>query len=122
MFSFSRAAQDRIVHSLQGAGIGAIALMIGGSYWPGWSSERTIEKRLIERDRATLVRVLAPVCANQFRIQPNLDARTAELRGVSTWQRDRFLVSGDYVVKSGIASTDEAIGGACADLLNDLTK
>lgn len=122
MFNISHEANARIVHSLQGAAVGAIVLMLSGSFWPGWVLESTSQKRLGERDKSTLVRVLAPVCAEKFRSQPNLAVKVAELKGVDSWRRDRHLVAANYVVKSGIAATDEAVGSACANMLDDLTK
>lgn len=122
MFEVSQATMDKAKLGSICAIAGAIAITIAGSFWPGWSTEKTIQKRVAEREKATLVRVLAPVCAEKFRAQPNLAVKVAELKGVSTWQRDGYLVKGNYVVKSGLASTDSDIGTACANMLDDLTK
>jgi len=105
-----------------GAVVGAIALAVVGSFWPGWSLESTIKKRVADTERATMVAALAPVCAQKFRNQPDVVTKAAELKGVSSWQRDRHMVAGNYVMKSGLAATDEAVGGACARLLEDLLK
>lgn len=102
--------------------IGAVALAVGGAFWPGWSIESNIKTRVAAANKEVLVNALAPVCAEKFRTEPNLDARAAELKGVSSWQRDKFLVDGKYVVKSGAVSTDQSIGAKCANLLDDLTK
>ena len=122
MFDITQAQIDKAKLGTICAVGGAVAVMIAGSFWPGWSTEKTVQKRLAERDKATLVRVLAPVCAEKFRAQPNLAVKVAELKGVSSWQRDGYLVKGNYVVKSGLASTDSDIGTACANMLDDLTK
>ena len=122
MFDITQAQIDKAKLGTICAVGGAVAVMIAGSFWPGWSTEKTVQKRLAERDKATLVRVLAPVCAEKFRTQPNLAGKVAELKGISTWQRDGYLVNGNYVVKSGLASTDSDIGTACANMLDDLTK
>jgi hypothetical protein len=105
-----------------GAIAGAVGIMIAGSFWPGWSTESTVQKRLATRDNVTLVRVLGPVCAKKFREQPDLTASVAELKKIDSWRRDDYLVKSHYVIPTGAPSTDTAIGDACANLLSDLTK
>jgi len=112
MFDITQAQIDKAKLGTICAVGGAVAVMIAGSFWPGWSTEKTVQKRLAERDKAT----------EKFRTQPNLAVKVAELKGISTWQRDGYLVNGNYVVKSGLASTDSDIGTACANMLDDLTK
>ena len=107
---------------VQGAIAGGAALMIVGSFWPGWVLESTAQKRIAAQQKSILVNALAPVCADKFRNQPDVTAQVAALKDVATWHRDRHMVERNFVVKSGESMTDDAIGAACINLLADLTK
>jgi hypothetical protein len=107
---------------VQGAIAGGAALMIVGSFWPGWVLESTAQKRIAAQEKSILVNTLAPACADKFRNQPDVTAQVAALKDVATWHRDRHMVERNFVVKSGESMTDDAIGAACINLLADLTK
>ena len=114
--------EDKTTGAFLGACIAALVLLGGGSYWPGWQLDSTATERMREGQKTALVRVLAPVCAEKFRKQQNLTAQTAMLKEVKSWERDKWLVDEKWVVPTGAASTDKAVGDACADMLDDLTK
>ena len=79
---------------VQGAAVGAVATMIIGFTWSGWSLESTAGKRADEASRSAVVAVLAPICVDKFQHAANatvivprslfpLQARQAEGRGSS---------------------------------------
>lgn len=106
-----------------GAIITAAVLLIGGSYLPGWQLDSTAEKAVMEGQRSVLVTTLAPVCAERFRAQDDLPTQVAALKETNSWARDDFLIDHDWVVLSGIdRSVDQAVGEACADMLEDLVQ
>ena len=107
---------------VQGAIAGGAALMIVGSFWPGWVLESTAQNRIAAQEKSTLVSALAPVCADKFRNQPDVTAQVAALKDVRDWHRDRHMVERNFVVKSGVSMTDDAIAAACINLLADLTR
>ena len=107
---------------VQGAIAGGAALMIVGSFWPGWVLESTAQKRIAAQEKSILISTLAPVCADKFRNQLDVTAQVVALKDVATWRRDRHMVERNFVVKSGESMTDDAIGAACINLLADLTK
>lgn len=113
--------EDKTNGAMIGAATAAALLVIGGSYWPGWQLDSTAQESLAAGQRASLVRVLAPVCAERFRMQPNVTVQAAALKEVSSWERDQYLVDNDWVIPSGVSpAIDAAVGDACADLLKDL--
>jgi hypothetical protein len=115
--------EDKSTGAMFGAAAAAALLVIGGSYWPGWQLDSTAQQSLIEGQKASLVRVLAPVCAERFRMQPDLAVKAAALKEVSSWKRDQYLVDNDWVIPSGVSpAVDTAVGDACADMLEDLVK
>jgi hypothetical protein len=52
---------------LQGAAAGAVATMIIGFNWGGWTLGSTAEKQVKDAEQASIVRVLAPICADKFK-------------------------------------------------------
>jgi hypothetical protein len=121
MVKMPRWNEDKTNGAMLGAAAAAAVLIIGGSYWPGWQFDSTAQKSLAEGQRASLVRVLAPVCAERFRMQQNITVQAAALKEVSSWKRDQYLIDNDWVIPSGVSpAVDIAVGDACADLLKDL--
>src|SRR3989338_4727756 len=56
---------DKTNGAMWGAGLVAAALIIGGSFWPGWQLDSTAEKMAVERAQVATVAALAPVCADK---------------------------------------------------------
>ena len=56
---------------LQGAGIGAVATIVVGFGWGGWSLGSTADKMAKEQSERAVVAALAPVCADKFRALPD---------------------------------------------------
>jgi hypothetical protein len=106
-----------------GAACVAAVLLIGGSWWPGWQLDSTAMASVQDGKKDALVKVLAPVCANRFKSQPNFDVQMAAFKEVKSWERDQYLVDNNWVVSSDLSSDVKmAVGDACAELLADITK
>ena len=115
--------EDKTNGAMFGGAAIAAALLIGGSWWPGWQLDSTANESIGNAQKSALVRVLAPVCAERFRRQPDLAVQAAALKDVKSWQRDQYLVDNKWVIASGVSpAIDVAVGDACADLLEDITK
>ena len=67
---------------LQGAAVGAVATIVVGFYWGGWSLGSTADKMAKEQSNLAVVAALAPVCADKFRAQPDAAAKTVALSKV----------------------------------------
>ena len=67
---------------LQGAVVGAIATIVVGFNWGGWSLGSTADERAVERSKLAVVAALAPVCADKFRAQPDAAAKTVAISKV----------------------------------------
>src|ERR1700730_2796064 len=87
---------ESLTRLLQGAATGAVATMLVGFYWGGWSLGSTADKMAKERSDLAVVSALAPVCADKFRALPDADAKKVALSKVASWkapgripQRDR---------------------------------
>ena len=66
---------ESLTRLIQGACIGAVATMVVGFYWGGWSLNSTAQKMAKEKSNVAVVAVLAPVCAEKFRALPDYDCQ-----------------------------------------------
>ena len=58
---------ESLTRLLQGAAVGAVATIVVGFYWGGWSLGSTADKMAKEQSDLAVVAALAPVCADKFR-------------------------------------------------------
>ena len=101
---------------LQGTVIGAVATIVVGFNWGGWSLGSTADKMAREQSKLAVVAVLAPVCADKFRAQPDAAAKTVALSKVDSWKRAEEF-SKDMVTLPGETYPSSALVAACYALL-----
>ena len=107
---------EQLTRLIQGAFVGAVATMIVGFYWGGWSLHSTTERIAKEQSNTAVVAVLAPVCAEKFRALPDYDAKQASLIKVDSWKRrDEFPK--EFVTLPGESYPSSALVDACYTLL-----
>jgi len=101
---------------LQGAAAGAVATIVVGFYWGGWSLASTADKMARERSELAVVAALAPVCADKFRALPDAEAKKVALLKVETWKRrDEFPK--EFITLPGESYPSSALVDACYTLL-----
>jgi hypothetical protein len=101
---------------LQGAATGAVATMIVGCYWGGWSLASTADKTARARSDLAVITALAPVCAEKFRALPDAQAKMVALSKVDSWKRrDEF--PNEFVTLPGESYPSSALVDACSTLL-----
>ncbi len=103
---------ESLTRLLQGAAAGAVATMIVGFGWGGWSLSSTADKMAKEQSNLAVVAALAPVCADKFRAQPDAAAKTSALSKVYPWKRAEELVT-----LPGETNPSSALVDACYALL-----
>jgi len=107
---------ESLTRLMQGAAAGAIATMIVGFYWGGWSVASTAEKMAKQRSELAVIAALAPVCADKFRAQPDAEAKQVALTKVDSWKRrDEFPK--EIVTLPGETYPSSALVDACYTLL-----
>jgi hypothetical protein len=107
---------DSLTRLLQGAAAGAIATMVVGFTWGGWSLGSTADKMAKERSELAVIAALAPVCAEKFRALPDAEAKIVALSKVDTWKRrDEFPK--ELVTLPGESYPSSALVDACYTLL-----
>jgi len=101
---------------MQGAAAGAVATMVVGFYWGGWSLSSTANKMATERSELAVIAALAPVCAEKFRALPDAEAKQGALSKVDSWKRrDEFPK--EFVTLPGGSYPSSALVDACYTLL-----
>ena len=101
---------------LQGAAAGAVATIVVGFYWGGWSLGSTADKIAKQRTELAVIAALAPVCADKFRGLPDAEAKQVALSKVDSWKRpDEFPK--EFVTLPGELRTNSALADACYTLL-----
>ena len=106
---------------LQGAAAGAVATMIIGFNWGGWTLGSTVEKVAKDRADTAVVAALAPICVDQFRQAVNAGGNLSELNKFSyAWDRSTFVEAGGWAIMPGGEKADSAVAKACAETLTSL--
>ena len=102
---------------LQGAAIGAVATMAIGFYWGGWTLGSTAEKQVKDAEQASIVRVLAPICADKFQRSADASANLQALNRANSWKRDEIIQKAGWATFPG-SEPDRKVAEACANLLS----
>ena len=108
--------EESLKRLLQGAVVGAIATMVVGFNWGGWSLGSTADKMAKEQSELAVVAALAPVCADKFRALPDVAAKTIALSKVESWKRVEEFPK-EFVTLPGERSPSSALVKACYALL-----
>jgi hypothetical protein len=101
---------------LQGAAVGAVATIVVGFNWGGWSLGSTADKMAKEHSKLEVVAALAPVCADKFRAQPDAAAKTVAISKVDAWNRTEDFPK-EFVTLPGETYPSSALADACYALL-----
>jgi hypothetical protein len=107
---------ESVTRLLQGAAAGAVATMVVGFYWGGWSLGSTADKMAKERSELAVIAALAPVCAEKFRALPDADAKQVALSKLDSWKRGNEFPK-EFVTLPGESYPSSALVDACYMLL-----
>ena len=108
---------ESLTRLLQGAAAGAVATMIIGFNWGGWTLGSTAEKQIKDAEQASIVRVLAPICADKFQHSADVGANLALLKKTDSWNRDELIEKAGWATFPG-SEPDQKVAEACAKLLS----
>ena len=107
---------DLLKRLLQGATAGAVATILVGFSWGGWSLGSTADKMATDRSDLAVVAALAPVCADKFRALPDAEAKTVALSKAELWKRVNEFPQ-ELVTLPGETYPSSALVTACYALL-----
>src|SRR5260370_34818380 len=101
---------------LQGAAAGAVATMIVGFSWGGWSVESTAAKRADDASRTAVVAALAPICVDRFQHSADAANNFVELKKVSTYMQGSFVENAGWATSPGSDKAKSAVAPACVPI------
>ena len=107
---------ESLTRLLQGAAAGAVATIVVGFSWGGWSLGSTADTMAKQRSELAVVAALAPVCADKFRALPDAEAKKVALSKVESWKR-RDEIPKELVTLPGETYPNSALVDACYTLL-----
>ena len=103
----------------KGAIVGGIATLFIGFYWGGWSLGSAVQKQVEAAEQASIVRVLAPICADKFQRSADAGVNLAALKKTDSWMRDDLIVKAGWATFPG-SEPDRKVAEACANLLSQV--
>jgi hypothetical protein len=108
---------DSLTRLLQGAAAGAVATMVVGFYWAGWTLGSTTQKLVKTAEEASVVRVLAPICADKFQRSADATINLDALNKADSWKRNDIVEKAGWTTFPG-TEPDRAVAEACVKLLS----
>lgn len=110
---------ESLTRLLQGAAAGAVATLVIGFYWGGWTLGSTAAKQVKNAEQASIVRVLAPICADKFQRSADASANLETLKKADSWKRDEIIEKAGWTTFPG-SEPDRNVAEACANLLSQV--
>jgi hypothetical protein len=104
----------------QGAALGAVATIVVGFNWGGWTLGGTAKDMAQKSSVSAVVAALAPICVDKFQHATASSNNLVELKKISTWQQGSFVEKGGWATFPGSPTPDSAVARACGELLNNL--
>jgi hypothetical protein len=108
--------------AIWGAVGGAVALAILGFTWGGWVTGGTAKVMANKQADVAVVKVLAPICVDNFLRAPDVVANTTALKATSSYQQASFLEKGGWATMVGSDRPFSGTAKACAELLSKLPQ
>src|SRR5438105_2485048 len=111
---------DSLTRLVQGAAAGFLATVLIGFYWGGWTLGSTAQQLADQRVSNAVVAILAPMCADKFRLAPDVTANMTELMKTTSWMQDSYIEKGGWATFPGTTASERQVAQACANLLTGL--
>jgi hypothetical protein len=108
---------ESLTRLLQGVAAGAAATIVVGFFWGGWTLGSTVEKQVKAAEQASIVRVLAPICADKFQRSADVGTNLDALKKADYWRRDEMIEKAGWATFPG-SEPDRKVAEACANLLS----
>jgi len=105
--------------ALYGAAVGAVALALVGFSWGGWVTGGTADKLAADQARAEVVAALVPVCLQQSKQDPQIEAAISDLRNASSYQRSELLMKTGWATMPGSTQPNRAVAKACLKIISE---
>ena len=111
----------KVKYGVWGLVIGAVAAMIIGFNWGGWTTRGTS----VATTDAAVLKTRVAICVAQFSKAPNDQQRLLrlkELKAISTWERAAYIEKGGWDRMPGEEKASDTVARPCADGLGELVE
>ena len=113
-----QATKMTIQTAIWGAVGGAVAAIVIGFVWGGWTTSSTTQEM---SDEAVLASQAA-ICVAQFMKEPTHQEKLVELKKLRSWDRREFIKKGGWGKMPGQQEAAYEVNRACADGLELLME
>lgn len=110
---------DSLARLLQGGAVGAIAAMVVGFNWGGWTLGSTAVRDANAQSELAVVSALAPICVDRFQASADTVANLAALNEASSYQRTAFIEKGGWAILPGSDKAGDGVAKACGKILTE---
>ena len=100
-----------------GAVVGAVATMVIGFSWLGWTLSSTADRLARERTDTAVASALTPICVQGFMKQTDAGKQLVGLKEVESWRQREFVEKGGWATMPGSTAPAEGVAGPCAEAL-----
>lgn len=97
--------------------VGAVATMIIGFSWLGWTLGSTAERAAQQRTDLAVTTALTPICVQSFMKQPDATKRLTGLKEIDAWRQSEFVEKGGWATMPGSSAPAQGVASACAEVL-----
>lgn len=104
-----------------GAVGGAVAVAIIGFSWGGWMTGGSAADAASRSAKTAVIAALAPICAAQFRNQPDAAGQLAALKELGGYKQSEFVVTGGWATMPGSEAPENGVAYSCAEILTTST-
>jgi hypothetical protein len=106
---------------VQGAAAGAIAAIVVGFTWGGWMLSSTAQAQINDAEQASIVRVLAPICADRFEHAADVNDNLKALNAAESWTRNEMIEKAGWTTFPG-SQPDPKVADACLGMLKGVKQ
>jgi hypothetical protein len=100
-----------------GVVVGAVATMIIGFSWLGWTLSSTADRIARERTDVAVASALTPICVQRFMRQADATKQLTGLKETDAWKQTEFVEKGGWATMPGSSAPAEGVASACAEAL-----
>lgn len=104
----------------QGASFGAIATILIGFNWGGWTLESTAKNNSREMVKNAVTSVLTPICVDNFNNSADQASNLVRFQSESAYKQGRFIEDGGWAIFPGTTEANREVARACAVIISDL--
>ena len=112
--------QEKIKTTVWGVVIGAILTMIVGFGWGGWVLGSTSSSLGEDMAEIAVTDRLAPMCFEQFNLDPEKDSKLKEFKTINSWDQDSYIEKNGWAIMPFEKEHDVSIAKKCSTLIMGL--